>query len=242
MASGQLRRREIIAALSGAAVWPLAARAQQPQLMKRIAYVVGIDPGAEGQARLTAFRQGLADLGWIEGRNFEIAVHWDAANPERIKTYVSELVRTTRDVIVSGSADFIAAYSKETRKIPIVFTQLYDPIAQGFAESLSHPGGNVTGFASSESEMATKWLELLREVAPSATKIAILADRQEPSSQIYIRAIEAVGSSHSVTALLVRDDLEIEQAIGGIVRPRNVGLIVLSSPWVRTRRTRFVSP
>jgi putative tryptophan/tyrosine transport system substrate-binding protein len=228
-----MKRRQFITLVGGAAVapsilWPLASRAQQPGQMKRVGYVQGIADDAEGRARFTAFRQALATLGWIEGRNIELVYRSDVVDPDRIRTTVAELLRLKPDVVVAGSPTVIAALRKETRTIPIVIANMNDPVARGFAESLARPGGNVTGFASGEQVMATKWLELLGDVAPGLTRLAVFTDPQNTGEDLFFGAIEAAASSRGIrlTAVRLQDDAEIEQAIDAFAREPNGGLIV----------------
>ena len=166
-----MQRREFITLLGGAAAaWPLAARAQQPDRMRRIGVLLGIgenDP--ESKARLKAFRLGMRDLGWIEGRNVHIEYRFTANNRELIKQYVAELIRLAPDVIVANSTPVIAALRQATSSIPIVFVVVNDPVSQGFISSLAHPGGNITGFTFIEFQLVGKWIELLSDVKRDLT-------------------------------------------------------------------------
>ena len=170
------RRREFITLLGGAAAaWPMAAGAQQREKMRRIGLLANIaadDP--EAQARLTAFVQELGQLGWIAGRNVKIDSRWGAADDERIRRYVAELVALAPDVLVANSSQAVAALIKATRTVPIVFASLPDPVGAGFVDSLARPGGNITGFLAFEYGMSAKRLELLKEVAPQTTCVAMI--------------------------------------------------------------------
>ena len=157
-----MKRREFIAGLGIVAAWPLAARAQQPDRMQRVGVLMGValdDP--EGQARAEAFRKGLEGLGWIEGRNIQIDYRWSAGEADRARALSEELVQLSPNVILATASPLLVALKQETRTIPIVFLQVSDPVGQGFVESLSNPGGNVTGFTNFEFSMMGKWLELL---------------------------------------------------------------------------------
>jgi putative ABC transport system substrate-binding protein len=237
-----MKRREFITLLGGAAGWPLVARAQ-PARMKRVGYVQGIADDEEGRARFTAFRRALEALGWIEGRNMETFSRSGIDNPDRIRITVAELLRWAPDVIVAGNPPTITALLKETRTMPIVIVNMTDPIGQGFAESLARPGGNVTGFASVEQITATKWLDLLREVAPGLSRVAFLIDLPQNSGEIlYSRALEAAASSLGIelTAVRVQDDAEIERAIAAMAREPKGGLIVPPYAWLSNRRSLIV--
>ena len=173
-----MRRRDFITVLSGAAVaWPLAARAQQVQGMRRIGVLMPFaadDP--EAKARLAAFHQGLQQLGWTDGRNVRIDIRWGAGEPERIRRYATELVALAPDVILASTTPAMGELQQATRTTPIVFVQVVDPVAAGFVDSLARPGGNVSGFTPFEYSISGKWLELLREIAPRVTRVAVIRD------------------------------------------------------------------
>ena len=169
-----MRRRAFIKLLSGAAfVWPLAARAQQPEQLRRIAVFMDLAEGdPEGQARVAALKRGLQDLGWIEGRNLRIESRWAAGEAARMKPLAEELVSLAPEVIVSSGAPTLAALQQTTRTIPLVFGQVLDPVSAGFVDNLSRPGGNITGFSSFEYAMGGKWLGTLKEMAPNIVRFA----------------------------------------------------------------------
>src|SRR5262252_6419527 len=171
-----MRRREFVTVLSGAAIaWPLAARAQQPDRMRRIGVVMGFaESDWEGQALVAAFRDGLQKLGWAEGRNIRIDYRWTALDKELMQRFAKELVALQPDLILTQSTPATAVLLQQTRTIPIVFGLLADPIGSGFVASFSRPGGNVTGFVTMQSTMGGKWLELLKEIAPRVTRVAAL--------------------------------------------------------------------
>src|SRR5260221_8047313 len=171
-----MKRREFITLVGGAAAgWPLAARAQQGERMRRIGTLTNVaadDP--DGQARNTTFLQELAQLGWIAGRNVQIDIRWGAGEPERSRRYAAELMALAPDVILANSSQSVAALLQATRTVPIVFVSIADPVGAGFVESLGRPGGNATGFMNFEYSISGKWLELLKEIAPRLTRVAVL--------------------------------------------------------------------
>jgi putative ABC transport system substrate-binding protein len=239
-----MRRREFIALLGGAAASPLAARAQQPDRMRRMGVLMPFaenDPDA--QANVTAFREALQKLGWTDGRNLRIDHRWGSADPERVRTYAIELVGLKPDVVLAASALALQPLQQETRSIPIVFTQISDPLGSGFVASLGHPGGNITGFTPSEFSMHGKLLELLKEVAPDVTRVAVLLTPDQIPQAGMWRAIEALAPTFRVqlTAAPVRDAAEIERSIDGFAREPNGGLIVLPSGPSIVHRTLIVA-
>ena len=172
-----IQRREFITLLGGAAAsWPLAARAQQPDRLRRIGVLMtGPANDAEGQARLTGFLQGLQEFGWSAGRNSRIDYRWAADDADRRK-YAAELVALTPDVILASTSPSVAALQQASRTVPIVFASVTDPVGQGFVASLARPGGNATGFALYEYGISAKWLELLKEIAPQLKRVAVVRD------------------------------------------------------------------
>ena len=234
-----MRRREFITLLSGAAAWPLAARAQQGERVPRVGVLVGYaekDPVAE--PRITAFRQGLHQLGWREG-TLRIDVRFAAADPDRMRTYAAELVGMAPDVILSMRTPVTAALLRETRKVPIVFVIVSDPVGSGFIESLSHPGGNVTGFINLESSLVEKWVELLKEIAPQVTRAAMMFNPETaPFAGYYMRPFEAAARSFGMEPIgaPVRDDADIERVIARLGREAKGGLIIMTDIYTSTRR------
>jgi ABC-type uncharacterized transport system substrate-binding protein len=228
-----LKRREFITLLGGAAVaWPLAARAQQRERMRRIGVLMTLaadDP--EGQARLTAFVQGLQELGWTDGRNVQIDYRWPAGDAERIRRYAAELAALAPDIILAGGGAVVPSLLQATRTIPIVFTQTPDPVGAGFVESLARPGGNVTGFMLYEYGIGAKWLELLKEIAPHVTRAAVIRDAAVASGIGQWGAIQTAAPSFGVELrpVDVRDASEIERAVAAFARSANGGLIVAAS-------------
>jgi putative ABC transport system substrate-binding protein len=224
-------RRELLVALGGAAAaWPLAARAQQPDRMRRIGVLMPFaEDDLDAQANIAAFRQMLQMLGWTDSRNVRIDYRWGGGKPERIAAYARELVALKPDVILASSPLVLQPLLQETRSIPIVFTQVTDPVGSGFVASLAHPGGNITGFAVAEFSMYGKSLEVLKEVAPHVARVAVLLNPEQAPQAGMWRAIEAAAPSFKVqlTAANVSDSAEIERAIESFAREPGGGLIVL---------------
>src|SRR5215467_2807457 len=188
-----MRRREFIALVSGAAAWPLAAQAQQPERMRRIGVLTAFtsdDP--EGQARLLAFAQGLQEAGWTVGRNARIETRWAAGDAERYRRYAAELVTLAPNVILANGDPALGPLQQATRSIPIVFVNVADPVGGGFVSSLARPGGNATGFTMLEYSTSGKWLELLKEIAPRVTRAAVIRDPTSTSSIGQFAAIQSV--------------------------------------------------
>jgi len=228
-----VKRRAFITLLGGAvAAWPLGVRAQQRERMRRIGVLMSLaadDP--EGQARLTAFVQGLQELGWTDGRNVQIDYRWPAGDAERIRRYAAELAALAPDIILAGGGAVVPSLLQATRGIPIVFTQTPDPVGAGFVESLARPGGNVTGFMLYEYGIGAKWLELLKEIAPHVTRAAVIRDAAIASGIGQWGAIQTAAPSFGVELrpVDVRDASEIERAIAAFARSPNGGLILAAS-------------
>jgi ABC-type uncharacterized transport system substrate-binding protein len=234
-----VKRREFITLLGGAAsAWPLAARAQQAERMRRVGVLIGAADDAEGQARLVAFGQGLAQLGWTVGRNLQIEPRWGMADPANIRRYSAELVAFAPDVILTSGAASLAQLLQETRTVPIVFVNVSDPVGAGFVNSLSRPGGNATGFMQFEYSLSAKWLELLKQIAPSITRAAVLRDAALTAGIGQFAVIQSVASSVGVevSPVNVHDAGEIERAVAAFARSPNGGLVVTSSAWVVRHR------
>jgi putative tryptophan/tyrosine transport system substrate-binding protein len=228
-----MRRRQFITLLGSAAAWPLAARAQQGERVRRIGIFMDLsEQDVEGQTRVAAFRKGLQDLGWTEGRNVKFDTRWTAGDPARMRRYAAELVGLAPEVIMNGGLPTLVAMQQETRSIPIVFAQVLDPVGAGFVESLARPGGNITGFVSFEYSMAGKWLETLKLIAPNIVRIAAIRDLASPSEMGMLGAIQAVMPAFAMPFIAVggRDAAEFERAIEEFSREPNGGLIILPSP------------
>jgi ABC-type uncharacterized transport system substrate-binding protein len=227
-----MRRREFISLLGGAAAWPLAARAQQPGGIRRVGVLMSAaadDP--LWQARVTAFRQVLQQLGWTDGRNVRIDIRWAGGNADDSRKYAAELVALAPDVILAVGGSVVGTLLQATRTVPIVFTLTPDPVGAGFVASLARPGGNATGFTSFEYGMSGKWLELLKEIAPRVTSAALLRDPATPQGTGQFGAIQSVAPSLGleVNPVDVRDAGEIERAVAAFARGSNGGLIVTGS-------------
>ena len=227
-----MRRREFITLLGGAAAWPLAARAQQPERMRRIGVLLpAAADDAEFQARVGAFLQGLALLGWTIGRNVRIDTRWATTNAAEIRRHAAELAALAPDVILAHGASTVGPLLQATRTVPIVFPVVGDPVGAGFVDSLARPGGNATGFMTFEYSMGGKWLELLKQIAPGVTRVAVLRDPAIPSGTGQFGVIQAVAPSLrvEVNPVNMRDAGEIERAVAAFARSPNGGLIVTAS-------------
>jgi putative ABC transport system substrate-binding protein len=227
-----MQRREFITLLGGAAVWPLAARAQLAERMRRVGVLLTTaadDP--ESLARVGAFLQGLQELGWTDGRSVRIEYRWGSGNAERIRKFAAELVALAPDVILANGTTAMGPLLQATRTLPIVFVSVSDPVGAGFVNSLARPGGNATGFASIEYGMSGKWLELLKQISPRVTHAAVIRDPSIPSGSGQFGAIQAVGPflGVEVSPIDARDAVEIERAVTDFARFSNGGLIVPAS-------------
>ena len=227
-----MRRRDLIALAGGAAAWPLAARAQQREPMRRIGM---LSPATETDPidgrHLAAFRQALQKLGWIDGRTVLIDTRWTAGDPDRARKYAAELVALKPDVILAAGGSVVGLLLQGTRSVPVVFTITPDPVGAGFVESLARPGGNATGFTLFEYGIGGKWLELLREIGPNIRRAAVVRDPALPQGTGLFGAIQSSASSFGVelTPVNVRDTGDIERAIAAFARSPNGGLIVTAS-------------
>jgi putative tryptophan/tyrosine transport system substrate-binding protein len=179
-----MRRREFITLLGGAtAAWPLAARAQQRERMRRIGVLVAYaESDPEAQARIAALRQGLRELGWTEGHNLRMELRWGTGDPDRARIFATELMSLTPDLIVAHGTPALTALHRATRTIPVVFVSVIDPVGAGYVQSLALPGGNITGFSTFEPEIGGKWLELLKEIAPGLRRMAGILDPEHPGT------------------------------------------------------------
>ena len=225
-----MRRREFITVFGGAAATlPLAARAQQPERLRRVGLLLGYSEGdAEGQASAAAFRQKLQELGWTEDRNMRIDTRWASSDPNKARTFAKELVGMTPDVIVSSSNLVTEIVQQETRIIPVVFVFVGDPVGSGFVTNVAHPGGNLTGFPVFETAIAGKWVEIFHEVAPQVGRVAFIMVPETPAHVGFLRAAEAAALplGIKVIALAVHTAAEIERAVSEFAAEPNGGLIV----------------
>jgi putative ABC transport system substrate-binding protein len=228
-----MRRRAFITLLGGAAAaWPRAARAQQSERVRRIGVLMPLAADdAEGQARLTAFLQGLRELGWTDGRNVRIDTRWTAGKPDEVRKYAAELAALAPDAILTASSPALAALQQATRTVPIVFVSVIDPVGSGFVDSVARPGGNTTGFLLFEYSLSGKWLELLKQIAPNVTRAAVFRDTGNPSGNAQFGAIQTVAPSLGVevSPVNLRDASEIERTVATFARSANGGLIVTGS-------------
>jgi putative ABC transport system substrate-binding protein len=241
--SRHTRRRTFITLLGGAVAWPLAARAQQDERMRRIGVLVAVADDPEGQARVTAFVQALQELGWTVGRNVRIDIRWAAGDAERYRRYAAELVALAPDAILAGGGAVVPSLLQATRTVPIVFTQTPDPVGAGFVNSLARPGGNVTGFTVFEYGISAKWLELLKEIAPRVTRAAVIRDAAIASGTGQWGALQSVAPSFGVELSPVNmlDAGEIERAVAAFARSPNGGLILTGSALAIVHRDLIVT-
>ena len=231
---GELRRREFIRLLGGAAAIPFAAHAQQGERIRRVAIFSSAatdtnDP--EGQANVAAFLQAMQQSGWLSGQNLRIEQRVGANNAERMRKQAAELAAIAPDVIVSAGASSMGPLLQATRSVPVVFVNVADPVGAGYAESLAHPGGNATGFMAFEYSLSGKWLELLKQIAPGVTRAGILRDAAITSGIGQFAVIQSVAPSIGIDVrpIGLRDAAEIERGIAGLARSADGGLIVTAS-------------
>ncbi len=227
----QLKRREFITLLGGAAAWPLAARAQGERMRRVGVLVPGVADDPEWQARVGAFQQALALLGWTIGRNVRIDTRWGTTSAAEIRRQAAELAALAPDVILAGGASGVGPLLQATRTVPIVFTLGVDPVGAGVVDSLARPGGNATGFMAWEFSIAGKWLELLKQIAPGVTRVAVLRDASQAFATSLFAVMQAVAPSLGVEVIPVnmRNADEIEQSVGIFARSPNGGLIPVAS-------------
>jgi putative tryptophan/tyrosine transport system substrate-binding protein len=239
-----VRRRDFITLVGGATVaWPLAAVAQQPKRRIGVLMSTAADD-REGQARHTAFVEGLQQLGWTDGRNVRIDTRWPGDDPDHYRRYAAELVALGPEVILASSSASVAALQQASRSVPIVFANVADPVGAGFVTSLARPGGNATGFSAFEYSLSGKWLELLKQIAPSVTRVAVLRDPALAAGIGEFAVIQAMAPPSfgvELVAIDVRDPAEMERAITAFAREPNGGLIVTGSSSARTHRQLIIS-
>ncbi len=239
-----MRRRELIMLLGGAAAWPLAARAQQSEGMRRIGVLQGLaanDP--EGRDRFDAFLHALQQLGWTDGRNIQIVHRFTGGDIDRPRAYAAELVALAPDLIVTSGASTAGVMLQVSRAVPVVFVGAADPVGAGFVDSLARPGGNVTGFTSYEYSMSGKWLELLKELAPRVRRVAVLRDPTISAGTGQLGAIQTAAPSLGVelTPINVQDAAEIERSVAAFARSGDGGLIVTTSAAVLAHRELIIT-
>lgn len=236
-----MRRRNFITVLCGAAAWPFVVHAQQA---KRIGVLMGVAHDSEGRARVGAFQEAIAKLGWAEGRNLRVDYRWAAGDPKLVKSYAAELVAMAPDLILANSTPVVATLKQMTTTIPIVFAQVFDPLGSGLVASLARPGANITGFTNFEFSMSTKWLEIIKEIAPAVRRVAVVFN---PKTATYagslVTPMEAVASQFrlAVTASPLQSSAEIDPIIEAFARPGNAALIVLPDVFTSIHRQQLIS-
>jgi putative tryptophan/tyrosine transport system substrate-binding protein len=224
-----MKRRQFITLVGGAAAWPLVARAQAKQ-MRRIGVLMGLvanDP--EAQSRVAALEKGLGELGWVKGRNLSIEYRW-AGDGNAVRDHAAELLAMAPDLILANSTPVTAALQEQSRGVPIVFTQVIDPVGQGLVPNLAHPGGNLTGFTSFEFSIGTKWLEALKQAAPRVTRVLLVFNPQSaPFAELFLRPVEAAAPHLAVTPIraAVHDPADVDRVFDALSHEPNGGLIVL---------------
>jgi putative ABC transport system substrate-binding protein len=247
-----MKRRAFITLLGGAVPatlisWPLAARAQQSGAMRRIGVLTTFsESDALAQGWLAAFRKGLDEWDWRDGRNVQIDYRWAAGDADRLRAFSKELVARQPDVIFAVTTPTVAALLRETRTLPIVFAQVSDPVGSGFVASLARPGGNVTGFTNIniESSIGGKWLQLVKQIAPAVRRVAMIYNPPtSPFAGCYLRPFEAAGPAYGVqtSAAAVHNDVDIENAFDALAREPGGGVVVLSDTFTGIHREQIVS-
>ena len=234
-----MRRRDFVrASIAAVAAWPIAARAQQPERVRRIGVLLpGVAADLETQNRLAAFQRGLHELGWTDGRNLRIDYRWGGGNADLIRSSAAELVALAPDILYAVAAAALGALLEATRTIPIVFVSVADPVGAGYVDSLARPGGNVTGFLQFEYVIAGKWLELLKQIAPALTRAAVIRDANTSTGIAQWAVIQAMAPSIGVELSLInmRDASSIEPDIAAVAHSPNSGLIVTGATAYRYR-------
>jgi putative ABC transport system substrate-binding protein len=239
-----MRRREFITLIGGAAARPLAARAEQAERIRQVGVLIPASADdADLQARVGAFLQGLQQLGWTIGQNVRIDTRWATTNPADIRRHAAELVALAPDVILVNAVAATAPLLEATRTVPIVFASVADPVAAGFVDSLARPGGNATGFSTLEYSFGGKWLELLKQIAPSVTRVAVIRDPAISAGIGLFSAVQSAASSVGVelSPVNVRNADEMDRAISAFARGSNGGLIVTASSGAFAQRDAIVA-
>jgi putative ABC transport system substrate-binding protein len=239
-----MRRREFITVLSGAAAWPLAARAQQGERVRRIGVLrPGDENDPDGKRRLSAFTQALAGLGWTDGRNVRMDLRWGGNDTDRIRALAQELVGLQPDIILTSGTPATAAAQRATQTIPIVFAGVADPVASSIVTRLDRPSGNITGFVNNEASLGGKWLELLSEIAPGLKRAAIMFNPDTSPASLYMPSIETAARSLKVSRIIahVHSDIEIETAIIALGRQPGGGLVVMPDDFTNVHHAPIIS-
>jgi putative ABC transport system substrate-binding protein len=238
-----IRRREFVAGLGGAAAWPLAARAQQGDRVRRIGVLMPFDENdPEVKLRYSAFTQALAELGWTEGRNTQMDLRWGGADINRIRALAQELVGSQPVIILTSDTPATVAVQRETRTIPIVFVNVSDPVASGIVARLNQPSGNITGFANNEASLGGKWLELLSEIAPGLKRAAIMFNPDTAPVSAFLPSFETAARSLKVEPIItpVHNDVEIETAIIALGCEPGGGLVVMPDIFTTAHRAPII--
>jgi putative ABC transport system substrate-binding protein len=239
-----MRRRSFITLLGGAAAaWPVTARAQQGERMRRIGLLIGFPNDAETQRLISAFKQALESGGWVAGRNVRFDERWLQGDANRVSALATELVSATPDVILAVSPPALVGLRQQTRTIPLIFVNVSDPVDGGYVESMARPGGNITGFTSFEYSIGGKWLQLLKEVSPSLKRVLVVLNQENYTSRALLHTIAALAPSTGVelSPARVRDYAEIEASIARLGQASNGALIILPDPVMTAHRERIAS-
>jgi len=238
------RRTFVAGVMSSLLATPIVARAQQAERSRQIGVLMAFAEGdSESRLRLAAFKEGLAVLGWVEGRNLTFEVRWMAGEVDRGAGFAKELVALKPDVILAHTTPVTAALQRETRTIPIVFTAVSDPVGSGFVKSRAQPGGNITGFANLESSMVEKWVQLLKEIAPRVTRAAVMFNpKTAPYVEYYLQPLNAAATRFGVKTVMaaVGSEIDIENVIAGLGREPGSGLIVMSDGYMSVHRKSII--
>jgi putative tryptophan/tyrosine transport system substrate-binding protein len=240
-----IKRREFITGLGAAAVWPVVARAQQSERVRHIGVLMNTvqeDPG--GQPDVTAFRRGLTELGWVEGRNIDIEFRWPGGDIERVRTFAKELVGLRPDVLIGRSTPATAALKQQTSTIPIIFVNITEPVAQGFVQSLARPGGNVTGFTNFEASIGGKWLQLLKQVDPRIARVAVLYNPETaPFAGLHLHSVRSAAPTVAVEVIgvSIQSEADIEAALTTLARQPRGGLIAIPDSFTVQHRDLIVA-
>jgi len=237
-----MKRREFMILLGGVAAWPLAARAQQPDRVRRVGALMGIADDFEGQARIAVFRQALQALGWSEGRNIQFIYRWSGGDVAHARQFAKELLDLRSDVILTNSTPATVAVRDITRATPTIFVQVSDPVGAGVVQSLARPGGNLTGFTNFDLSTAGKWLELLKRLAPNITRVAYLFN-PNTAPLLYAKAVETAAPLLSVKSIpaAVHNAVEIERALEQVARESDSALLVLPDLFNATNRQSIIA-
>ena len=239
-----MRRRGFIKVVAGSAMaWPLAARAQQGKRVRHLGALMSLEDDAEGEARFAALRLALSALGWTEGHNLSITIRWGTGDEAFLRARAAELVALQPDVIFAAPVNSVPPLQRETDTIPIVFAQATDPVGLGLVKSLARPGGNITGFATFERSIAVKWIELLKQIAPSVVHAAVISDPRTPTAAGYLAAIRdgAPSLGMDVVSYSAHDAAETTSAFETFAREPNIGVILPPSALALTQRDLVVS-